>query len=37
MDSFLEMFAVVIVLFLVVIAVLWFTLPFAVFGVKNQV
>ena len=36
MDSFLGIFGVVGVLFLVVIAVLWFFLPFAVFGVKDR-
>ena len=36
MDSFLGMFGFVGVLFLIVTAVLWFFLPFAVFGVKDR-
>ena len=36
MDSFLGMFGVFGVLFLVSTAILWFFLPFAVFGVKAK-
>lgn len=37
MTMFTGIFGLVLVLFLLVLAVLWFCLPFAVFGVKDRI
>ena len=36
MEGILGGFGIVIVLFLVVLAILWFLLPFAIFGIKDK-
>lgn len=36
MSDVLGSFSIIIVLFLVVLAILWFILPFAIFGTKDK-